>query len=1590
VRGLEGAKELTIEDALWDLLSRATVRIADSANQVCGSGFFIEPGLVLTAAHVVAEIEGPLSLVLHDGRKCQIVNTVEALPRQRLPGRPVWPLPDVAILSVEDEWLDQNIPFVEMSEQVPAGEVLIAGVTRGITGAMADDRARLIFEATRKEGETTLLKLSGNSLEPGMSGGPVLDPASSRVVGMVKADRDDGAFVVAGNSIAAALPARWASHLEAHQRDPRWRLEAGRSKYAAIGPAVLEQYLEGLSTEYRGSPMLPAGLDRAQISQPTRVRPQRSIGTQIEASNQRLKDENADSVSGEAFLWDPLRSPWASVAIIAGPGMGKTWLLTNHAVTIGQQSFDRIRENPGVHVDVPLPVVVNAAAFARRLDADPNLGQVTEALSATILRGIGQRLDPAQLAPMLELALEDVRVVLCVDGVDEVPDDLRERLLAALAILEPLLSQLVVSGRESARPALERVFGGGEYEEFSIAGFALGDVRRFVRSWHRDRPELVGKVEEALRESPGLRTLMHVPLLLSFVCRLAAEGHTLSSTRSGLYYAVALNVLSGHWRGPQPAQTDPVVRLSILADAVGPLAATWRSRPDEFSEHDVEMALRSQPGYDVVRDAALRRWRFAEGNLDRGDGPEPTAPVVWELLHDGLLTRAQGPKGEQLLRFSHLVFGELCVAMWLAQLEVEEQAMQVEQHRWFDRHWEDIIPISCGVADDPSALLSRLAAIDDDPWLTQAQLLANCMVEVPAAADRGLVESLVSTLVRRLSSGPASDAQAARGALTTLLTGHVEHADRRLVAALQNRELPVPHKGFAMRLLCQVGEAYAVAKCKEIVSNPNVPRSEREEAAVALCGSGDQSAVEAVIESFSTQRSTYQDLAVALAQGDTSSQAALDLVQRRDVDQGLRVAVAVEQLQSNGIEAAAQELVVDPSLGLAGQVTLTVALLRAGQYVDSAQANELVENPNLTRESRLELVHTLLLRGEFAALPAAADLVVDIDIDYRRRRLLAQTMFSVGTEGARTLYLSAIRSRVKPEARLQALLVLIERRHAEGCRAASAIVANGEGERWVSAQLLGALLAHVPSTVDQEAVVAMLADRDLSEGGWHMAWEDLAVMMLRLGATDLRTPVAERIKRRLEDGNEEPSDLAAIDVSRLLSSLATSGGNGLDLLVGIASDRSATVDARVRAAMSAALGDVTRVEELQQILGDPQLPEPILQRLAVAFAMLGASQVLTQMFDMLPASEPAYVALRAILQSESVNLEIVSDGVRRGREAVRILCDAEPITWDLDFVDLASQMNLEARSDTERKWLIDRAADKLRDRTYARLLSLLLPTERVALYRVGGFVDSKVTRDWLATWIPAYRDVAQAEAAQLQERIDAGREALPAMRPGVSMSQFEGLAQTALLLGEWWGAIERRDWATAMRVLAANHELFESPLMHNANLASSSIAPGWPDAEARMFLLWTVTQENGIDRVLKLLTSYGTALNDARHHLGAENAELAFGATSVAALLWPTDAAGFFYAAESMLALKEVEQAKKLMSESAARATGRQAAQGRKTLLEFGQRHGVSPDLVEEMRDILGSALEGQEFVGEETEGIEPDSSAADNEDDENQNEDAI
>jgi hypothetical protein len=1553
---------VTAEDRLWELLAGATVRIQDGDGKAVGSGAFIEPRCVLTAAHVVVEAKPPLALTLATGGRCGIVNIKTALPRQRPPGHNVWPLPDLALLSVDDEGLDPSTPFVELTHDTPSRELLVSGAALGLSGDIVDDRARLQYESTIRDNGVALHKLSGNPIAPGMSGGPVLDPATGRVVGLVKADRgaNDGAFAIAGAAIRDALPAEWAAHLEAHKRNGRWRREARKSQYARADSASLSCYLETLTTAYRDSPMLPEGVQRREVRQPARVRPRRAIGTEIAVDHAAVTDLQSASHAGETFLWDPHRSPWTSVAIVAGPGMGKTWLLTHHVASIAELGLDRVRENADSHDDVRVPVFVNASAFARRLESDLDHDQVVGALSGTIKRAVPTAPDRDAMAAMLGLALDDARLILCVDGLDEVPSDLRERLRAALAMLEPKLAQLVVSSRESARVALERVFA-GEYEEFELTGFAPGDIRRFVRAWHGPRPDLIAKVERALHENAGLRTLARVPLLLNFVCQLAGADAPLASTRSRLYQQVAQNVLSGRWRAPEPEPTDSGVRLRLLSAAVGPLGALWRRKPDEFSRHEVELALRREPSYDAVRDAAEERWRAAQGQIDRGSGPPPTSPVIWEFLHDGFLVESQGPQGERLLRFTHLVFGELCVAMWLADLPPDGQAKQVALHRWFDGQWNDIIQIASGVATHPTRILDAIEIVASDPWLAQAELLAKCMVEAPHAASREAVSQLVEVLVGRLNAGPVSDNAAAQRALGALLKGHVDHADARLVAALRNREIArQEHKSFVMRLLCEIGEPYAIARCRETVANRAVSDAERDAAAVALCRSGDRDGVDLVVTTFTTERGTHRRLAVALATGERASQAALALVRRRDVDQAVRTTVAIEQLQTNGNDEAAVEMLDEPAIGLATRSALVVALLRAARPIDTELARGLIDNPNVTQTDRLELVHALLLRGEFSALPAAADIVIDLNVDYRRRRALAQTMVSVGQEGMQALYLSATLQSASPAARLQALRVLIERRHPDGCRAATMILAEGQGEPWLHAQVLRELLVHVPHLADRDLVMRMLSDPVFTDGRLRGAWEALAAEALRTADHDLRESIRSKIRDRVRVDYSKARELTAIDLERLLTFLGGAGPLAIDLLVDVASDGEIPMDTRINAAMTAVTSDVATVNRLTgPLLDDPALPPAVRDRLAVAFAMLGAPEMLPRVTALLPKSEPAYVAIRNVLRGETISFDQMQTGVRAAREAARTLGHGVTPSWDLDFKSLASEVDFVASSETERELRLAWVASELRRRTYNRLLSLLLPAERLALHRVDEFTDSEATRNWLAAWIPAYREIATTEAARLQALISSDPTILPDLDRG---GPFKVVANIATLLDEWSAHLAARRWQSCLSLMGTYATLFASPIALDVDEIAERLAPHWPTNAARSYMLAVAQDEDdGLRQVAQLLLAHTGPLDAARAHFSAGDIGSAFGAASFAVLRNPDDAAGFFYAAEALAVADQPDQARELMRESAKRASGRQASQGRRSLVELSTQHNLSGGLIEELREILRSALADRE-----------------------------
>ncbi len=169
-----------------------------------GSGFFIAPGWVLTCAHVVGEGGAAVRLTGREvgitfssgtgGATGTVTGRVECVLPERLeerrPGvRALWDLPDLALVRVLAPvshacvWLtDRSRPRFD--------EVAYFGCTEDLgTPEITGRTTRLRGTA----GNGAAIRLGDDDeIDPGMSGGPVVDLARGEVVGVVKARRHTG------------------------------------------------------------------------------------------------------------------------------------------------------------------------------------------------------------------------------------------------------------------------------------------------------------------------------------------------------------------------------------------------------------------------------------------------------------------------------------------------------------------------------------------------------------------------------------------------------------------------------------------------------------------------------------------------------------------------------------------------------------------------------------------------------------------------------------------------------------------------------------------------------------------------------------------------------------------------------------------------------------------------------------------------------------------------------------------------------------------------------------------------------------------------------------------------------------------------------------------------------------------------------------------------------------------------------------------------------------------------------------------------------------------------------------------------------
>ncbi|MEV6298416.1 trypsin-like peptidase domain-containing protein [Actinoplanes sp. NPDC051861] len=185
--GIAGA-----EQQLVKLMKECLVLVS---GRLVGSGFLVAPGTVATCAHVAGAPGDEVRVAWRGETRTGIVRAASPLGESKLV-----PYPDMALVEVSSL---PGHPVVWLDDQLPAMSDRLAVFGHGRTFTPAAEPKSGWFTAGGEDGG--LIRLTGDEVSHGMSGGPVLNMETGGVCAITKATAYDDPGLPAGG---VAVPVR--------------------------------------------------------------------------------------------------------------------------------------------------------------------------------------------------------------------------------------------------------------------------------------------------------------------------------------------------------------------------------------------------------------------------------------------------------------------------------------------------------------------------------------------------------------------------------------------------------------------------------------------------------------------------------------------------------------------------------------------------------------------------------------------------------------------------------------------------------------------------------------------------------------------------------------------------------------------------------------------------------------------------------------------------------------------------------------------------------------------------------------------------------------------------------------------------------------------------------------------------------------------------------------------------------------------------------------------------------------------------------------------------------------------------------------
>jgi hypothetical protein len=417
---------------------------------------------------------------------------------------------------------------------------------------------------------------------------------------------------------------------------------------------------------------------------------------------------------------------WLSTAqrsvILGGPGAGKSALLRFLIIDLLKESptLPLLATKWGQH----LPVWVPFALWTRIVSAS----QPGDTSLKSFLHGWLKSWDEEGLWPLVERALEDRRLLLLVDGLDEWTNE--EAAAIALQRLQLFIEQRDLPAVITSRP------NGFQRLGMQVAGWQVGRLsefsgaqqRRLAHIWFSywaqasgDVPQTSEKIERIsqveteefmaeLSGSADIKELAKVPLLLTLLIAHRSYNARLPQNRFKAYDSLIDHLLSKHPRMRRIAASLPQPSPGLSEEEVKrTLSYLAYKMQDQFSEGVVEQAKAA-----AVIENFLRGDEGDFFDFDRFEARKYGREIleVAETTAGLLVNRSPSELG-----FFHRAFQEYLAAVFISGMDLARQSELVFE-RCTDPQWREVILALFHITsrqEDVRLFINRIRAKEVNP-----------------------------------------------------------------------------------------------------------------------------------------------------------------------------------------------------------------------------------------------------------------------------------------------------------------------------------------------------------------------------------------------------------------------------------------------------------------------------------------------------------------------------------------------------------------------------------------------------------------------------------------------------------------------------------------------------------------------------------------------------------------------------------------------------------------------------------------------------------------------------------------------------------